>query len=121
MYAFRDSLVRTAADIDPEMVLEKLKGMRRGGSQMDNSLFFSKYWAEKDPRAAAGHFADLVKLRNMRMDASPDMPDEAFANMIMKSWTEKAPGEAEEYVSALPDGPTKKALAAALPLASPAN
>lgn len=114
VYAFRDPMIRTAADADPEVVLEELMAMKRGGSQMDNSLFFSGYWAKSDPHAAAEHFSELVRLRNMRMDGSPEMPDGAFANIVMKSWLKKAPEEAEEYVGALSSGPTRQALAKAL-------
>ncbi|WP_193213672.1 hypothetical protein [Luteolibacter marinus] len=114
LYAFRDPLLRTATEIDGELVLETLQAMKRGGSQMDASLYFSAHWAKTDPRAAAGHFAELVRLRNMNMDGSPDMPDATYANMILKSWWQKAPEEAEAYITTLDKGPTREALEAAL-------
>jgi hypothetical protein len=114
VYAFRDPMLRTVADTDPMLLLEELKALKRGGVQMDSSLFFSRYWAEKDPRAAAEHFTDLVKLRNMTMEGSTEMPDGAFAEIIMRSWLGKAPDEASEYVSALPEGAQRKALTEAM-------
>ena len=114
IYAFRDPMLRTLTDTDPLLLLRELKALKRGGGQMDVSLYFSGYWAQQDPRAAAAHFPDLVRLRNMTMDGSTEMPDGAFAEIIMRSWLGKAPDEAGEYVSALPEGATRKALAEAM-------
>lgn len=114
IYAFRDPMLRTVADTDPRIALEELKALERGGVQMDASLYFSRYWAERDPRAVAEHFTELVKLRNMTMDGSAEMPDGAFAEIIMRSWLGKAPDEASEYVSALPEGATRTALSDAM-------
>ena len=121
VYAFRDALVRTAADIDPELVLNALKGMRRGGGQMDNSLFFSEYWANKDPQAAADHFTDLVRLRNFRTDGSTNLPDDELAELIMSSWGKSDRGQAEAYVSSLPEGRKRRALGAALDRTEPSQ
>lgn len=120
-YAFRDSLVRTAADIDPILVLDALKGMKRGGAQMDNSLFFSECWAKKDPQGAADHFTDLVHLRNMRMEGSTELPDDELAKLIMRSWVKSDPDQAEAYVSSLPESPKRTALGAALDRMKPSR
>jgi hypothetical protein len=121
VYAFRNPLVRTAADIDPELVLDALKGMKRGGAQMDNSRFFSEYWANKDPQAAADHFTDLVGLRNMRMEGSTELPDDELAKLIMRSWVKSDPNQAEAYVSSLPESPKRTALGAALDQIEPSQ
>lgn len=66
LYTFIDTLQQTWADADAPAVLARLKKMKRGGSQQDQSLRFSAYWAKVDPAAAAQHFSDLVYLRNMQ-------------------------------------------------------
>lgn len=120
-YAFRNPLIRTAADFDPELVPDALKGMKRGGAQMDNSRFFSEYWANKDPQAAADHFTDLVRLRNMRMEGSTELPDDELAELIMRSWVKSDPDQPEAYVSSLPESPKRKALGTALDQIKPSR
>lgn len=110
LYAFRDPLIREATRKDPEVTLKIIKNMRRGGAQMDNGRFFSSYWAHIDPRAASGSFSDLVQIRNMRMGGSVEMPNDAMADLIMKSWVAKNAEEASEYLTTLPEGSTRKAL-----------
>ena len=110
---FRHSVIRTVCDMNPELVLDSLKNMERGGSQLSFSKYFSEHWAENDPRAAVDHFDELVWLRNMPIRGVPQMTDQNFASLIMSSWISKDADEASAYVENLPVGPKRNALQAA--------
>jgi hypothetical protein len=110
-YAFRDAVVATIIKTNPQMVLDTLKRMKRGGAQMDNGRFFSESWAKTDPQAAANHFDELMPLRNMGLEgSSPRIPYDEFAEIIMKSWISKNPAEAQSFLAALPTSPKRDAL-----------
>ena len=109
-YAFRDSLLGTVAQTAPEKGLSYLKSLTRGGSQMDNSRYFSGQWAQADPQGAARHFEELVILRNMTMDGKTDLPRDRYANDLMKEWVKKDSEAAAQYLEDLPTSPTKSTL-----------
>jgi hypothetical protein len=114
LYAFRDSVVATITKTDPQLVFDTLKRMKRGGAQMDHGRFFSESWAKSDPQAAAKYFDELIPLRNMAMEgATPTIPNDEFAQILMKSWVAKAPAEAKAYLEDLPTGSKRDALQAA--------
>ena len=52
--------------------------------------------------------------RNMGLDgATPQVPLDEFAEIIMKSWISKDPAEAQDYLEDLPTSPKRDALQAA--------
>ncbi len=110
LVTFGNSVIRTICDTDPGLVLNSLRKMKRGGAQLSYSSYFSEYWAEKDPRAAADHFDELVWLRNMPMRGTLVMTDEIFATAIMKSWVSKDVDKAAAYVEGLSAGSKRDAL-----------
>lgn len=113
-YAFRDSTFDTLTEINPEMVLNALKSLPRGGSQMDGSRYFSECWAKRDPSAVAARFDELQGLRNMGLEgSSAQIPYDEFAGILMKSWVSKDVEAAEAYVAELSEGPKRDALQAA--------
>lgn len=113
-YALRDSIIATITRTDPEKVLDVFRGIGREGGYMDNARFFSQSWAQNDPRAAAERFDELMLYRNMGLDgATPQVPLDEFAGIIMKSWISKDRAEARDYLEDLPTGPKRDALQAA--------
>ncbi|MEO8615898.1 MAG: hypothetical protein ABI600_12215 [Luteolibacter sp.] len=113
LYTFIDALQQTWADVDAPAVMARLQKMKRGGSQQDNSLRFSAYWAKIDPAAAASHFNDLVYLRNMQDQGDMVFTDNAYADQIAKSWKEKDEDGMRKYIAELPAGRERDALEAA--------
>jgi hypothetical protein len=113
-YALRDSIVATITRTDPEKVLDVFRGIGREGGYMDNARFFTLCWAQNDPQATAERFDELMLYRNMGLDgATPQVPLDEFAGIIMKSWISKDPAEAQAYLEDLPTGPKRDALQAA--------
>jgi hypothetical protein len=111
LYTFRDSVVSTITTTNPQMVLDTLQRMKRGGAQMDSGRFFSETWAKKDPQAAANHFDELMPLRNMSLEgATPKIPYDEFAQIIMKSWVSKDPAKAQSFLESLPTSLKRDAL-----------
>lgn len=110
LYGFVDALLQTWSDTDAAAVLERLKKMKRGGSQQDFSLRFSSYWTKIDPAAAAGNFDDLIYLRNMRDSGDMVFTDNSYAEEIVKSWSQKDAGAMQDYINALPAGRKREAL-----------
>jgi len=114
-YALRDSIVATITRTDPEKVLEVFQGIGREGGYMDNARFFTLCWAQNDPRATAERFDELMLYRNMGLEgATPQVPWDEFAGIIMKSWVAKDAAEAREFLETLPASPKKDALQAAM-------
>ena len=113
-YAFRDAIVMTVTDSNPQMVITALQSLERGGTQQDSARFFSRYWAKEDPRAAADHFAEIIPLRNMASGQVPDMHEVDYAEMILKSWITKDAEGAQAYIDELPEGSKREVFHAAL-------
>jgi hypothetical protein len=110
LYSFVDALLQTWGDTDAAAVLERLKKMKRGGSQQDYSLRFSGYWTKIDPAAAARNFDDLIYLRNMQDRGDMVFTDNSYAEEIVRSWQQKDGKAMEDYIGALPEGRKKEAL-----------
>jgi hypothetical protein len=110
IYTFVDSLLQTWGDTDAIAVMERLKKMKRGGSQQDFSLRFSGYWAKIDPAAAARNFSDLVYLRNMHDQGDLVFTDNTFAGDIVKSWKQQDEQAMREYIGSLSNGRERDAL-----------
>lgn len=113
-YTFVDELLQTWGDSDAVAVMNRLKMMKRGGSQQDFSLRFSGYWAKIDPAAAASNFNDLIYLRNMQDRGDMVFTDNSYAGEIVKSWKQKDENAMREYIANLPAGRQKDALDKAL-------
>lgn len=114
IYTFVDALLQTWGDADAVAVMNRLKKMKRGGSQQDYSLRFSGYWAKVDPAAAAWNFNDLIYLRNMQDQGDMVFTDHRYAEEIVKSWKRKDEEAMRDYVQKLPAGREKNALENAL-------
>lgn len=110
LYTFVDALLQTWGDKDAVAVLDRLKKMKRGGSQQDFSLRFSSYWTKIDPAAAAGNFDDLIYLRNMQDQGNMVFTDNRYAEEIVKSWSQKDADAMLAYIDALPAGRKREAL-----------
>ena len=109
-YTFVDALLQTWGDADAVAVMNRLKKMKRGGSQQDYSLRFSGYWAKVDPAAAARNFNDLIYLRNMQDQGDMVFTDHRYAEEIVKSWKQKDEDAMRDYVGKLPGGRERDAL-----------
>ncbi len=114
IYAFVDALLQTWGDSDAVAVMNRLKKMKRGGSQQDFSLRFSGYWAKIDPAAAARNFDDLIYLRNMQDRGDMVFTDSSYAAEIVKSWTQKDETGMRDYIASLRGGRERDALNSAL-------
>lgn len=121
LYTFIDSLQQTWADADAPALLARLKKMKRGGAQQDNSLRFSSYWAKIDPQAAVRHFSDLVYLRNMQDQGAMVFTDDKYAGEIVKSWQQRDEETMRTYIANLPAGKERSALEAAVKKLDAAN
>ncbi|MEO5714323.1 MAG: hypothetical protein ABIT37_12620 [Luteolibacter sp.] len=113
-YTFVDALLQIWGDSDAVAVMNRLKMMKRGGSQQDFSLRFSGYWAKIDPAAAARNFDDLIYLRNMQDRGDMVFTDNSYAGEIVKSWKQKDEDTMREYIANLPAGREKNVLDSAL-------
>jgi hypothetical protein len=106
-YIFVDALLQTWSDADAMAVMQRLKKMKRGGSQQDFSLRFSTYWTKIDPSAAARNFDDLIYLRNMQVRADMAFTENTYAEEIVSSWKRKDENAMRDYIAGLPAGSKK--------------
>jgi hypothetical protein len=104
LYAFLDTLLQTWGDQDAPAVLERLKGMARGGCQQDSSLRFSDHLARTNPAIAARHFKDIIPLRNMDDFGKMALNDRTYARKIVDSWMKSDAPALREFVAGLPGG-----------------
>jgi hypothetical protein len=107
-YTFLNAMLQTWADRDAVAVMKRLQKMPRGGSQQDDSLHFSDYWAKIDPAAAASHFNDVIYLRNMQGNMA--FTDNDYAERLVNSWREKDEAGMRDYLGKLPPGREREAL-----------
>lgn len=114
LYAFIDTMLQTSSDADAPAVMRRLQQMKRGGSQQDQSLRFSNYWANVDPAAAARNFSDLVYLRNMAVQGATVFSDKTYAENIVTSWKRKDEEAMRVYIGNLPPGSERNAFESAL-------
>jgi hypothetical protein len=114
LYAFIDTMLQTSADADAPAMMRRLQQMKRGGSQQDQSLRFSNYWASVDPAAAARNFNDLVYLRNMADQGAMVFTDKTFAENIVASWKRKDEKAMRAYIWDMPPGRERDAFESAL-------
>ncbi len=104
----RDSVVATTTTTDSQMVLDTLRGMKRGESQMDGGRFFSETSAKNDPRATADHFDELMPLRNVALERSAArIPPDEFAGILMKFQMAKDAAEPQAHLEDPPADPQK--------------
>ncbi|MBB5349957.1 hypothetical protein HNR46_000178 [Haloferula luteola] len=109
LYAFLDTLLQTWTDQDAPAVMNRLKGMKRGGAQQDASLRFSDYWARTKPDEAAESFSDLIYLRNMDDFGHMDFNEVEYARKIVESWSQRDLAALVTFVDRLPRGRVKLA------------
>ncbi len=121
LYAFIDTMLQTAADKDAPAMMKRLQGLKRGGSQQDQSLRFSNYWARIDPAAAAKNFKDLVYLRNMADQGSMEFTDNAYASAIVSSWMHKDEEGMRQFIDEMPSDQKRKAFESAVEKLSTKN
>lgn len=114
IYTFVDALLQTWSNHDAVAVMNRLKKMKRGGSQQDFSLRFSDYWAKVDPAAAARNFSDLIYLRNMQDQGDMVFTHKQYAGSIVKSWQQTDENSLRAHVKNLPIGRERDAFETAL-------
>lgn len=110
LYAFTNAAYWTWVKIDAPSLVERVKKLKRGGSQQDRSLRISSYWAQQYPEEAVKRYDELVRLRNMKDMGSVDLTNDAYANQIVRSWIKKDKEGMKSYILNLPLGRKRRAL-----------